>query len=295
MANIALVTDAVSDTAAVSVANALIGLGHTVTSYAQTNTGASLLGFDLIIGTRINSDSYTLGNVVSAFNSGVPVIFGFNRDSGTGVGLSSNFLGGRLGLVSSIPSFGQTNSMTSLTTEMGLYYPVGKKIVTNSVPDYCSYVVNSNLATGATPYFSSTSSPATQSIVGFAAKGANSLLNSPFPAACAYAGFLYVSSSSFTADGRKLLGDIVEKVLVLNVIKTHTISGYVLDENNTPLTNKVMLYNQNTNTLEDTAIPDAAGKYSFKVVKDTDFFVVCSSESSDKNYQVYAYVQGVLV
>lgn len=295
MANIALVTASVGDGASIAVINALRSLGHTVSAHAQSSSATSLTGFDLIVGTRLNSDASSLSSVVNAFNSGVPVIFGFNRDPGTGIGTSSDFLGGKLGLVSSIPSFGTTNSMTSLTADMGLDYPVGTTVFTNTAPEYCNYVINSNLATGATPYFSSPTAPSTNSAVGFAARGANSLLGTPFPAACAYAGFLYVSDSYFTADGQKLLGAIVEKVLALNVVKTHVISGHVLDENNTPLTNKVMLYSQDTNQLEATATPDADGKYSFSVVENTDFFIVCASSSSDKNYQIYAYVQGALV
>lgn len=295
MANIALVTDTIGDVAAQAVISALVGFGHTVSPYAQSDTSVSLLSFDLIIGTRLNSNTSSFGNVINAFNNGVPVIFGFNRDLGTGIGPSSDFLGGKLGLISALPNFEAINKVTSLTNEMGERYAVGTFVLTNTVADYCSTFENNKLATGAIPYFSSQNFPETHSIIGFAAKGATNLLGSVFPAACAYAGFLYINGSSFTSDGKELIGAIVEKVLSLNYLKTHTISGYVLDENDTPLANKVMLYNQDTKQLEAIATPDAAGQYEFNVEKEKDFFVVCESLTSDKNFKVYGFVQGVLV
>lgn len=293
MANIALITDSTGDPAFTNVRSILLNGGHTCSSFTEADA-PSLIAFDLILATRINQGTNKFPNIIAAFNTGVPVICGFHRFAGTGFGPSSSTLAGQINLSSMVSEYSEVNTYTSTTSDMGIKYPIGTTVKIHSSAQYTNYVLKSTLATGAVTYFSHPSDPSNRSGVVIAAKGSNNLQNAPFPASCAFISFLY-SNSEYLQAGKELLLDIVDKVLALNISATHTISGYVLDENDTPLANRVMLYNQDTSALEDTAIPDADGKYSFKVVKDTDFFVVCSSASSDKNYQVYAYVQGVLV
>lgn len=294
MANIAFVTDDVNDNAALKVKSLIISLGHSCTAYREDST-PSLSSFDLIVASRINGGVGAHSQVVDAFDLGVPVILGLHRDIGSGIGPTANFLAGKLRLASEIKALESTSTYSCLTSDFNTDYTIGSTVKATSVNDLSNYLENDKLAPGAQLIFSYPILPTARSSVVLAARGSTNLSGTKFPASCAFVGFLYASSSDFTPAAKKLFGEVIDKTFALNVVYTHSISGYVLDENGTPLANTVCLYDQVTGELERVTTPDASGRYEFKVIKDKYFFVVCKSLSIDKNFKVYGFVQGVLV
>lgn len=294
MANIAIVSSNTTHGAVTILESILTEGGHTC-SISSESSASSMEGFDLIIGTRLDGGASANTNIVNAFNAGTPVLVGFCRNAGTGLGTSSNFLAGKLGLASSMPLFSDSTKQNVITNDFGSDYVAGTQVVTHTSKTLSSFLEYDSLSAGATPYFSYELSPSINCSVAIAPRGSDSLLSGPFPAACGLAGFLYLSGGEYTTEGKKLVLDIVDKILLLNINKTHTISGYVFDDLGNPLTNPVYLYQHSDAALIEQAIPDPTGKYLFKVVKDVDFFIVCSSDSPNNNFKIHSFVQGALV
>lgn len=294
MANIAIITDAPDIPSIVAVKAMIEALGHSCVAYSEVDE-TPLTSFDLIVATRINGGVSNHGKVITAFNSGVPVIVGLHREAGTGIGSGANSLVGKLALASTVSSPTFASIYTSTSTYLDDHYPVGTTVQTNDKDEASSYVEKASVATGATILFSHPSNALLNSSVVIAAKGATNLSGEPFPAACAFTGFLYTANTVYTEAGKLLFGRLIEKVLAINIAKTHSISGYVLDDLGAPLSNDVYLYDQVSMLLVDKTTPDEFGAYTFMVEADINFFLVCTSPTSSKNFKIHSFVQGVLI
>lgn len=293
MANIAIVGADSTNAANIKLKEALIAnsSGHTCLIFREDST-APLTSYDLIITSRVVGGVSANANIVAAFNSGVPVICGMNQVGGQGLGASADFLAGKIGLLSSLPPFDTASIVESITNSFYAGYDIGTRITPTSGGVARSFFYRESLAPGAVVYFSDQQMPTTKMSVAIATRGSENLIGGTFPAACAFAGFLYTSSSGYSPQGVILIQDLVKKVLEAD--QPYSVTGNVSDSNGSGLVKRLFIYNQGTGVLHQTTMSDTNGDYKFSVSADTDYFVVCSTEDPANNFKIHAFVQGVL-
>lgn len=263
---------------------------HTCTLIAESSN-TSLLSFDLIITTRVNAGSSGYGNIVTAFNSGVPVICGMEQSASIGIGLTSGSVAGKIGLASSTNDGAQENSSVQIISNaLSPLYKTGDDVKTHTAKDFYSYTSHSDLASGAIAIGAQPTNLTTRCLLAIASKGSNSLFNEPFPAACAIAGFIYLSTSYQEPSAGVLINTLVLRVLDDNL--SAVISGYSLNESSEPVFSDVYVYKHEDGSLFKKTTTNADGSYSVSVGMD-EYFVVCNNQDRDSNPQVLGYIKGV--
>lgn len=263
---------------------------HACTLIAESST-QSLLSFDLIITTRVSGGISANSNILQAFNAGVPLICGYSSGTGLGIGATSDFLAGKIGLTNQSLSGGNsvTNSVI-ISNEFDSSYQSGDLVKIHGGNDFHAYTPFTSLAPGSTAYAASVSNINTNCSLAIAPKGGMSLLNAEFPAACAYAGFIYSNNSTYNYEAKKLILLIISKVLDLNL--TAVISGFSLNEYGDPVSSDVYVYKHDDGSLFKKTTTNADGSYSVTVGKG-EYFVVCNNQDRDSNPQVLGYIKGV--
>lgn len=265
--------------------------GTIVCTNVPQSSGESLLDFDLIITTRV--DSFTAGvkdNVLTAFESGVPVICGFDRDNTVYpsiTGLSATSLVARMGLsASSYQGSDKATLITSKTNSFQADYPNGAAVTLHQSFDFQHYTQDAHLAPSAVSYFSYMADAGTCALA-IAPKGGVSLIGDAFPAACAYAGFIYASNSAYSVDGSKLLIDLIDKVMSANI--STSIKGFSTNENGEPVPGTLYLYSHADGSLKSVTTTKPDGSYEFTIGAGS-FFVVCDDGDINHNLKVHSRV-----
>lgn len=265
---------------------------HTCTLLSESS-GVSLMGYDLIITTRVDAGASGYKNIMTAFNAGIPLICGMTQSSSVGVGSAAASLAGKIGLsASTIASTGIENTSTYfLSDEFAPTYKQGDVISPHQSSDFHAYTKYTDVAPSAiivaAPVVPNQS---TYCSLIFARKNSINLLGQPFPAACAFAGFFYSNNSVYSPHAHLLIGTVVDKVIRLN--NTAVISGYSLNEAGLPELSDVYVYNHEDGLLYDKTITKSDGSYSFNVGVG-EYFVVCNNRDRNNNPQVIGYIQGV--
>lgn len=264
---------------------------HTCTLLAESSS-QSLMGYELIITTRITSTSVSAHqNILAAFNSGTPVICGFHQITTSGIGQSANNLVGKLGLASTvIASAGGENKTVTFISNKIQPYTTGEVVQTHTANDFFSYTNVLSLAQGATPIAVVNSAESEKCMLAIAKRSSLSLMGTPFPASCAYAGFLYSNYGEYTPNGELLIINLIKKVIELN--QTATISGTSFNDAGDPELSDVYLYSHADGSLVSKTETGVDGSYSFPV-PEGEFFVVCNNRNRDNNPQVVGYIKGV--
>lgn len=263
---------------------------HACTLIAESST-QSLLSFDLIITTRVNGGVSANSNILNAFNNGVPLICGLTTGDHNGFGLNATALHGKIGLTSVSINGGNSNKDILITSnQLGAGYSYGDVVNTHITNDFYSPTKFTALASGAIQYASDTIDSNNNCILAIATKGSSSLTNTPFPASCAYVGFLYSNTSNYSLAAKKLINLIVNKVLDANL--TAVISGYSLNENSEPVPSDVYVYKHEDGTLFKKTTTNPDGSYAV-TVGTGEYFVVCNNNDRDSNLQVLGYIKGV--
>lgn len=266
---------------------------HTCTLISESSN-SSLMGYDLIITTRVNAGVSGYANIIAAFNAGIPLICGMTQNTSVGIGATAEALAGKIGLSSSSLITTGSSADTStyfLSNEFAPTYKQGDVVSLHQSADFYSYTKYTDVASSAiivaAPVFPD------QSIycsLFFGRKNSINLLGQPFPAACAFAGFFYSNNAVYSPQASLLIGMVVDKVIRLN--NTAVISGYSLNEAGFPELSDVYIYNHADGSLYDKSITKSDGSYSF-TVSDGEYFVVCNNRDRDNNPQVIGYIRGV--
>lgn len=263
---------------------------HTCTLIAESST-QSLLSFDLIIMTRHGLNDTGNANVLAAFNNGIPLIVGMTQGSHVGLGVAAKQIGGRIGLISKTTE--QSPASTSIVFKSNGFssdYKLGDVVNVHQGSEFYSFTDYTSIASGAVVYGTSVAYPSERVLLAIAPKGSASLLNTTFPAACAYAGFLYANNSTYSTQATLFITTLVNKVLDLNL--TAVISGYSLNENQEPVPSDVYVYKHEDGTLFKKTTTESDGSYAVTVGKG-EYFVVCKNHDRDSNLQVLGYIKGV--
>lgn len=294
MANIVIIgTDAghVSSTRLRDILTAAPFL-HTCTLLGESSN-SSLMGYDLIITTRVNAGASGYGNIMAAFNAGIPLICGYTQGSSVGIGPTAVSLAGKIGLSSSsTTSTGVDDTSTYfLSNEFAPTYKQGDVVSLHQSNDYHAYTKYTDVASSAIILAAPVSpGQSTYCSLVFARKNSINLLGQPFPAACAFAGFFYSNNAIYSPQAPLLIGMVVDKIIRLN--NTAVISGYSLNEAGLPEPSDVYVYNHADGLLYDKSITKPDGSYSF-TVGDGEYFVVCNNHDRNSNPQVLGYIKGV--
>lgn len=263
---------------------------HTCTLIAESSN-QSLLSFDLIIMTRHGLNDTGNANVLAAFNNGIPLIIGMTQGVHVGLGVTAKQIGGRIGLVSKTTEQSISNSNIVFTSnDFSSNYKTGDIVSVHQGSEFYSFTDYASIASGAVTYATSMQFPSDRVLLAVAPKGALSLLNTAFPAACAYAGVLYANNSTYSAQAALFIKNLVDKVLDLNL--TAVISGYSLNENQEPVSSDVYVYKHEDGTLFKKTTTESDGSYTVTVGKG-EYFVVCKNHNRDSNLQVLGYIKGV--
>ena len=292
MANIAIIGADAQHKSSISLRDILQAPpnNHICTLISEASSN-SLLSFDLIITTRVDTGASGSSNIVTAFNSGVPVICGMDRESWTGTGPTAGSLAGKIGLTSSIISGLEENrSVLIISNELLPLYKSGDTVRTQTINDFYSYTELSHLASGAVAIGVQPANFSTRCLLATAKKGANSLFGAPFPAACALAGFLYANSSSYEFSATALINALVLRVLDDNL--SAVISGRSLNEIGEPVSSDVYVYSHDGGSLYKKTTTGIDGSYNVTVGKG-EYFVVCNNHDRNSNPQVLGYIKVV--
>ena len=127
-------------------------------------------------------------------------------------------------------------------------------------------------------------------MLAIAKRSSLSLMVTPFPASCAYAGFLYSNYGLYTPNGEVLITSLIKKVIELN--QTATISGTSFNDAGDPELSDVYLYSHTDGSFISKTETGIDGSYSF-LVPDGEFFIVCNNRNRGNNPQVIGYIKGV--
>lgn len=291
MAHIAILTSDASNQSPIRLLNALVSIGHTGVIFGN-NTSTSLMSFDLIMTTRNGLFSTANEFFFEAFNSGVPVIFGFQQPAGTTsvAGSGANFYAARIGLVSTITE-GSNSKNILLFTDTFKSSQSGSFLDIHNNSDFHAYTDTNNIA----PSARKLAAPAGQlsniaeCALTIAPRMGENLMGGKFPASCAFAGFIYASNEPFTTQAISLISDIIDEVFRVNYKKT--VAGKSFDDSGNPQEATVSIYNSSDNSLFATTTTDVDGSYSF-LVNDSEFFVVCDNGNPDNNMLINKGVVG---
>lgn len=293
MASIALIVESVNNGSTTNLKTLLESpaMGHTCT-VVQENSSQSLLAFDLIITTRHSNGLANYDTVINAFNAGVPLICGMDRNSGSGVGSSASFLLGRIGF-SSLETV-VLEYKDNIKALSGDFLPVIKSGDVIAIHrDYQGYIPIAKLASSVVPYFGYDTNPTENISVAIATAGSSNLMLGTFPANCAFAGFLYASNTPYLDADRVIISEIIRRVLL--GARDNLISGYSLDATGGPKAgNKVYLYSHLDGTLVDSKTTGLDGGFEF-FVDANEYFLVCDDGVEDNNLKVLGRVTGTAV
>lgn len=265
---------------------------HTCTLLNESSS-SSLMGYDLIITTRVNAGASGYGNIMAAFNAGVPLICGMTQSSSVGVGPTAISLAGKIGLTSSsiTPDSASNTSTYFLSNEFAPAYKQGDVVSLHQSNDYYAYTKYTDVAPSAIILAAPVApDQSTYCSLVFARKNSINLLGQPFPAACAFAGFFYSNNAIYSPQAPLLIGMVVDKVLDLNL--TAVISGYSLNENQDPVPSDVYVYKHEDGSLFKKTTTNTDGSYAV-TVGTGEYFVVCNNHNRDNNPQVLGYIKGV--
>jgi len=291
MANIAIIGAEQDNPSSINLRKVLLAADppHICTLIAESAT-TSLLTYDLIITTRVMNGVNANGNIVTAFNSGVPVICGMMQTDITSntVGPTSAILSGKIGLSPKSAANSAYIDVVSTTDDFLPRYAIGTAVRTHPANEFQSYTPISSLAAGAKVYFSSRTG-ADFASVAIAPFGSASLLGGTFPAACAIVGFLYASNYDYTPQAAELIRTLVDTVFLANNRKA--ISGYSLKEDGSPEPATVYAYKHSTGELFKKTETDVSGRYSI-TVGDELFFIVCDNGDPSSNLKIIGRAQG---
>lgn len=288
MAKIAVIGASENNETNTRIVSVLSSFGHKVDSFSQGSL-PNLSSYDLIMTARFSG---TLGfsQILSAFNSGVSVIVGMEQQPATGIGSSAQHLGGLIGLNKST-TFDSTTNKVFIDVDSFPGYTNGQTINIHPSNENYSYCNVNDVCENAMIIGMHGAYPATMVMIIAAQKGKVSLNGGQFPAACGFFGPGYSSNYEYLQSGKELLNNFVNYILSLN--SNAIISGFVTNDLEQPLIRTVRLYEQLSGRLVTSTISDATGFYTFDVLSDQLYFVVCESDSSDNNFQINAHVIGV--
>lgn len=263
---------------------------HTCTLIAESSN-QSLLSFDLIIMTRHGINDTGNANVLAAFNNGIPLIVGMTQGAHVGLGATAKQIGGRIGLISKTTEQAPENSSIVFTSNgFSSNYKTGDIVSIHQSTEFYSFTDYTSIASGAVIYATNSLDPSKRVLLAVAPKGAVNLLNTTFPAACAYAGIVYANQSTYSAQAILFITTLVNKVLDLNL--NAVISGYSLNENSEPVPSDVYVYKHEDGALFKKTTTKSDGSYAVTVGKG-EYFVVCNNHDRNSNPQVLGYIKGV--
>lgn len=288
MAKIAVIGDSESNETNTRIVSVLSSFGHKVDSFSQGSL-PNLSSYDLIMTARFSG---TLGfsQILSAFNSGVSVIVGMEQQPATGIGSSAQHLGGLIGLNKST-NFDSSTNMVFINTDSFPDYMNGEIVTIHPSGENYSFCAVSDVCENAIIVGMHGAYPSERVLLIAAQKGKVSLNGDQFPAACGFFGPGYTSNYEYLQSGKDLLNNFISYILSLN--SNAVISGFVTDDSNQPLNRTVRLYEQDSGKLVASIESDVTGYYAFDVITDQAYFIVCESDSNEKNFQINAHVLGV--
>ena len=288
MAKIAVIGASTSDYTNIRVVSALTSFGHEVQNISQ-NSMPNLNSFDLIMTARFMG-STGFPQIKAAFENGVSVIVGMEQAPANGIGPTAQHLGGLIGLNKST-NFDSTTNRVIISTDLFQNYINGDVVNIHPGDENYSYCQVADVCEDAMIIGMHGAQPTVRVLLIAAQKGKTSLNGNQFPASCGFFGPGYTSNYDYVQSGKELLNNFVHYVLSLN--SNAVISGFITDDSGQPLNRTVRLYDQVSGSLVSSTVSDATGYYSFDVLSEQLYFVVCESDSSDKNFQVNAHVVGV--
>ena len=228
--------------------------------------------------------------IKAAFENGVSVIVGMEQSPSSGFGPTAQHLGGLIGLNKST-NLDRTTNSAIISTDLFPEYKNGDVVnIHPSVENY-SYCAVADVCENAIIVGMHGAYPSARALLIAAQKGKASLNGDQFPAACGFFGPGYTSNYEYLQSGKDLLNNFISYILSLN--STAVISGFVTDDSSQPLNRTVRLYEQDSGKLVASIESDVTGYYAFDVITDQAYFIVCESDSNEKNFQINAHVLGV--
>lgn len=288
MARIAVIGASTSDYTNTRITSTLTSYGHEVQNISQ-NSIPNLNTFDLIMTARFMG-STGFNQIKAAFKNGVSVIVGMEQSPSSGFGPTAQHLGGLIGLNKST-NFDRTTNSAIISTDLFPKYKKGDVVNIHPSGENYSYCAVADVCENAIIVGMHGAYPSARVLLIAAQKGKVSLNGDQFPAACGFFGPGYTSNYEYLQSGEDLLNNFVNYILSLN--SNAIISGFVTNDLEQPLIRTVRLYEQLSGRLVTSTISDATGFYTFDVLSDQLYFVVCESDSSDNNFQINAHVIGV--
>lgn len=268
----------------------VISLGYTavlidVSSLTLSAVAAQAAGGHVIcaVCTIAHAESATLAaNLLSINNAGYPVIIGMAQNVSTGTASIVNVLG--LTTAASI----EVNSAGT-----NLYVVSNNSILVNSSGATEGSIIGYRADNTYINHLQTTDLHASVKKLGLNndAAGKNILLYvnkaslthkiSSTAATIIFAGMLW--STSYTAQGKLLIGDLIN-FCVKNTYTKFQVSGFVFDNENTPLQRTLRAYRRSDGVFLAQTQSDSYGKYTFTLSAGDAVSVICfSGESETKN------------
>lgn len=290
MANKVIICASNSSSAqAIALENVILSLGYTVVIIESASITVSLVAAQASGGHVIcavcviaHLESDELGvKLLNISNAGYPIIIGVAQNV-SGTGSITNALGLTTGGYVEIDSAG-TNIYVVIDNDILINsggITNGSIINYRSENTYISYLLEVGLHTSVKK-LGLNSDVSGKNILSYVNKNSLTHKISSTAATIVFAGFLW--STSYTAQGKLLIGDLIN-FCVKNTYTKFQVSGFVFDNEDTPLQRTLRAYRRSDGVFLAQTQSDSYGKYTFTLSAGDAVSVICfSGESETKN------------